>query len=106
MDANSKSFHGIMSSLWRGNAISYILVDGVLVEGISHVRGAVFSHSSTHFKVVNEDRPGVDNLSFRTLSHGDGMELIKPFCVEEVKATIWDCDSNNCWNKGVSQITY
>lgn len=53
-----------------------------------------FSHFSAYFKAVNEDWPSVENLRFRTLNHGDGVELIKPFCLEEVKATIWDCDSN------------
>jgi hypothetical protein len=93
-DANSKFFHGIMSSRRRGNAISSILVDGALVEGVTHVREVVFSHFSAHFKAVYEDRSTVDNLTFRTLSHADGVELIQPFCVEEVKAAIWDCDSN------------
>ncbi|MCI87589.1 cysteine-rich receptor-like protein kinase, partial [Trifolium medium] len=38
-------------------------------------------------------RPMVDDFQFRTLSFMEGGSLIKPFSVDEVKATVWDCDS-------------
>jgi len=41
-DANSKNFHGIMSSRRRGNLVSCFLVDKVLIEGVDNVRNVVF----------------------------------------------------------------
>lgn len=81
--ANSKFFHNIMSSRRRRNDISSILVDGVPVEELPLVRGAFFflSHFAARFKAILEDRPGVENLGFHTLSHGDSVELIKCFFI-------------------------
>jgi len=67
-DANSKNFHGIMSSRKRRNAIPFFLVNDVLVEGVDNVRGAVFSHFSTHFQGVSVDRPTMEALNFRLLT--------------------------------------
>ncbi|MCH95604.1 cysteine-rich receptor-like protein kinase, partial [Trifolium medium] len=39
------------------------------------------------------ERPGVENLQFLTLTPVEVGSLTKPFSVEEVKATVWDCDS-------------
>jgi len=38
----------------------------------------------------------IDNLHFRSLSHREGAELIKPFSLEEVKDAARDCDSYKC----------
>jgi len=91
-DANSKIFHGIMSSRKRRNAIPFFLVNGVLVEGVDNVRGAVYSH----FQEDRVDRPTMEALNFRRLTHNEGIGLIKSFSVEEVKAAVWDCDNFKC----------
>jgi len=31
-------------------------------------------------------------LNFRKISYGEAGNLIKPFSLEEVKQTVWDCD--------------
>jgi hypothetical protein len=33
---------------------------------------------------------------FKSLSEMEGAALIKPFILEQIKATIWDCDSYKC----------
>ena len=91
-DANSKFFHGIMSLRKRRNAIPFFLVNGVLVEGVDNVRGAVFSHFSNHFQGVSVDRPSMEALIFCQVTHREGIGL----CVEEVKAAVWDCDNFKC----------
>jgi len=48
-DANSKFFHGIMSSRRRRNSIPFFFVNGVQIDGVQNVRNAVFSHFSLHF---------------------------------------------------------
>ena len=67
--------------------------NGNIVEGVQLIRNAIFTHFSNHFKRQNVTRPGVGNLTFKTLSHVDGGGLVKPFSVDEVKVTVWDCDS-------------
>ncbi|XP_039685099.1 uncharacterized protein [Medicago truncatula] len=68
-DANSKYFHGCMSSRHRNNAINMVAVDGVSVEGAHNIRAAVYQHFSTHFKSVRENRPRLDGSQFRKLSN-------------------------------------
>jgi hypothetical protein len=82
-----------MPSRRRGNNLNHIDVDGDWVEGVSEVRSVVFSHFAAHLKTINVDRPVVDEFQFHTLSHLDGVNLIKPFSMEEVKAAVWDCDN-------------
>jgi len=86
--ANSKFFHGIMSSRKRRNYIPFFLVNGVLIEGVENVRNAVFSHFSNHFRSINVERPSMGNVQFRTLSYREGAGLVKLFSIEEVKPTV------------------
>ncbi|KAK2351444.1 hypothetical protein QL285_097260 [Trifolium repens] len=92
-DANSKYFHSMLASWWRGNAISSVQVDGVTLEGVHPVRQVVFAHFATNFKARDVMRPGVENLRFSRLSGAEGSGLIRPFAESEVKAAVWDCDS-------------
>ena len=41
-DANTKFFHGYMSSRRRHNAINVVSVDGVSVDGVQNIRAAVY----------------------------------------------------------------
>jgi hypothetical protein len=70
--ANSKYFHSILASRKRGNAISSIQVEGVTLEGVQPIRQAVFTHFASHFKASIVDRPGVENLQFRSMSILEG----------------------------------
>ncbi|GAU51099.1 hypothetical protein TSUD_411800 [Trifolium subterraneum] len=65
-DANSKYFHSILASRRRKNALSFIKVDDVTLEGVTPIRQAVFLHFASHFKATNVERPGVDNLRFKS----------------------------------------
>jgi len=95
-DANSKFFHGIMSSRKRSNSIISLLVDGVNIEGVEPVRQTVFQHFHSHFKRSPQARPEIGGLVFNTLSVAERDDLIKPFLLAEIKAAVWDCDSFKC----------
>jgi len=95
-DANSKFFQGIMSSRRRRNSIPFFLVNGVLIEGVQNVRSVVLAHFSDNFQPRHVQRPRMDDINFRTLSHREGAVLIKPFSLEEVKAAVWDGENFKC----------
>ncbi|GAU43818.1 hypothetical protein TSUD_248070 [Trifolium subterraneum] len=89
-----EELHGItLASRGRGNAISAINANGIILQGVQPIRQVVFSHFAAHFKASTVDRPGVENLHFRQLTPNEGGNLTKPFSLEEVKAAVWDCDS-------------
>jgi len=90
-DANSKFFH--MSSRQRRNIIDMIQVDGVPVEGVQNIRTTVFNHFATLYRASTVVQPGVEGLNFRKLSYSLAGNLVRPFTLEEVKQTVWDCDS-------------
>jgi hypothetical protein len=92
-DANTKFFHSVMTSRKRSNALSSVLVDDVVIEGVSGIRTAVFTHFENHFRSVNIVRPQIDNLQFNSISTHDAYFLERPFGEEEVKQVVWDCDS-------------
>lgn len=95
-DANFKYFHGTMSRWRRVNAITSIYVGGVQVEGVCNVTEAIFSHFAYHFKDLNMSCSRATKFNFHTLNYWEGAALIRPFCLEEVEAAVWDCDSFNC----------
>ena len=68
-------------------------VGGIVVEGLTNVRQAVFSHFQNHFQAQDCIRPTVDDLQFRRLSFANGSTLTCLFQEDEVKAAVWDCDS-------------
>jgi hypothetical protein len=103
-DANSKYFHSVLTSRRRGNAISVIQVDGATLEGVVPIRQAVFSHFARHFKALNVERPGCENLNFRQLTLLQSGGLTKPFSEAEVKAAVWDCD--NYKSPGPDEINF
>jgi len=78
------------------NVSSSFLVNEVLVEGVENVRSAVYSHFFSHFQACVVERPSMVGLQFRSMSYGEGVGLVKPFSVEEVKAAVWDCDNYKC----------
>ena len=92
-DANSKKFHSVMANRRRRNTLCSILVDGVLVEGVHPIREAVFENFKNHFRSNIVERPSIANLQFKTLSIEEGVGLIKPFSLVEIKEAVWDCDS-------------
>jgi len=83
-----------MSYRRRHNALCSIVVDGVVVDDVQPIRNAVFTHFAEHFQSTNVERPSVDNLNFRSLSVSEGVGLIKPFSLQEIKEVVWDYDNN------------
>jgi len=77
----------------RHNSLSSIMVNGEVVEGVNPVRQAVFMHFKNHFLSDRVARPSVGNLQFQKLSVMEMGTLTKRFSVDEVKATVWDCDN-------------
>ncbi|GAU46317.1 hypothetical protein TSUD_243380, partial [Trifolium subterraneum] len=92
-DANSKFFHGLMSSRRQSNTIISLQADGRVVEGVEEVRWEVFQHFCNHFRKQTVSRPDMQGLSFKTISEDNSAELVKPFLLDEIKAAVWDCDS-------------
>ena len=90
---NSKFFHSIMSATRRVNDIISIKVDRVQVEGVLGVRGVIFDHFQNHFKFVMHNRPGVEELSFNSISEEGGVLFTSPFSEEDIKNAVWECDS-------------
>jgi len=68
------------------------------------VRHATFNHFSSHFQQNFAQRPSMDGLHFHTLDHTQGVSLIRPFSLKEVKAAVWDCENYKC--PGPDGITF
>jgi len=92
-DANSKYFHSVLSNRRRCNSIVSLMVNGNLMEWVHPIHNVVFSHFRSHFEAQTMFRPGIENLAFKTLSYVEGSGLIKLFSIDDVKTTLWDCDS-------------
>ncbi|CAI8616530.1 unnamed protein product [Vicia faba] len=92
-DAKSKSFHGVMASRRRSNAIIALAMNNHIVEGVAPIKEAIFQHFLSHFRATVGNHPKIDNLAFKSLSVEAGADLVKQFQLEELKQAVWDCDS-------------
>ncbi|GAU10487.1 hypothetical protein TSUD_420760, partial [Trifolium subterraneum] len=92
-DANTKKIHGIMSARRRGNSIVSFEVDGNRIEGVAEVRHLIFDHFRQHFQKKLHARPDISNMSFKSVSEQDRIDLVKPFLLDEIKTAVWECDS-------------
>ncbi|GAU25950.1 hypothetical protein TSUD_16880 [Trifolium subterraneum] len=95
-DANSKFFHGVMSSRRQSNTIGSLIVEGRTVDRVPEVRQAVCHHFSHHFQKKLHYRLDISGLMFKSLTTEDNVGLIQPFLLEEIKEEVWDCDSFKC----------
>jgi len=86
-DASSKFLNDIMSSRRRSNVVISIHVNGVQVEGVG-VCNAIFQHFQTHFQSIVANRPVIDNLPFKSITRTEGLDLIKPFSLEEIEQAV------------------
>jgi hypothetical protein len=75
------------------NTLSHIVVNDVVVEGVSDIREAVFNHFEHHFRSVRVVRPSIANLQFNSISEDDAYYLKRPFDEENVKQAVWECDN-------------
>jgi len=75
------------------NSIQLLQVNGVQTSGVQNIRSTIFNHYSSHFRQIDGERPGVENLNFRRLSVLEAGSLTRLFTLEEVKQAIRDCDS-------------
>ncbi|CAL5203210.1 unnamed protein product [Lathyrus oleraceus] len=71
----------------RLNVIISIPVNDVYVEGANGVRS--FDHFHNHFQVIAVDRPGIEDLSFKSITREEGPV---PFQELGIKQEVWDCD--------------
>ncbi|GAU46944.1 hypothetical protein TSUD_180480 [Trifolium subterraneum] len=105
-DANTKYFHSVSANCRRVNAISSIQVDGVTIEGVQPIRRAVVAHFASHFKATVVDRPGVDNLHYKSLGpDGVNFDFIKDFWPElqdDIMRFVTDFHRNGKLTKGLN----
>jgi len=92
-DTNSKKFHSVLAARRRFNSLSSILVNGAVVDGVQPVHQTVFTHFKNHFLDPRMVQPSVGHLKFRKRSFIERGGLTKSFSMDEIKASMWDCDS-------------
>lgn len=90
-DANSKYFHNAMNWQRKRNEIQGLLVNQILIEGVEEVKQEIFNHFSSQFAENEWNRPVLDGIDFKQLSHSDSSALTAPFTEEEIKLAVWGC---------------
>jgi len=72
----------------------------VLYFGVWGLGGRCSPHSWSYFSAFSKSlsiwccgAPNIANLQFQTLSVEEGVGLIKPFSLDEIKEVVWDRDS-------------
>jgi hypothetical protein len=66
----------------------------VMIQGVNEIKQEVKHHLSCHFSEEWNSRPFVKGTDFNSLSADDNATLLEPFSEEEIRDTVWSCDSN------------
>jgi exonuclease III len=93
-DANTKFFHGCVSSRGRRNAILALKVDDVWLEKPNLVREAVVGFFESHFAAPMVNRPTLDGVNFPGLSREENVMLTAPFSLDEIYVAVKESDGN------------
>ena len=48
----------------------------------------MYNYFSNHFMATETVRPCVDGLVFCRINHGEGVNLVRPFTIDKVKAAV------------------
>ncbi|GKV41384.1 hypothetical protein SLEP1_g48927 [Rubroshorea leprosula] len=92
-DANTKFFHRCVKGRRRKNDISSILVGNQRLEDVNSMKDGVANYFETLFKEDVWQRPVLDGVDFKKISHEEKAMLEAPFSEEEVRQAVWSCES-------------
>ncbi|GLT46628.1 hypothetical protein SLA2020_203720 [Shorea laevis] len=93
-DANSKFFHGSIVKRRKQNKLEGVLKDGEWMEGVPQVKAHIRDCFQSKFDDEEWKRPRIDHIRFKQLTIEENTQLLAEFTEEEIKAAVWDCDSN------------
>ncbi|GJU89969.1 RNA-directed DNA polymerase, eukaryota [Tanacetum coccineum] len=93
-DENSKFFHGIVNKKRRHLAIKGILVEGEWTDNPRRVKSEFFNHFANQFSKPDWTRVPFDGQFPNQLDSVQSSELESDVSNEEIKKSVWDCDSD------------
>ncbi|GKV40773.1 hypothetical protein SLEP1_g48376 [Rubroshorea leprosula] len=93
-DANTRFFHQSIKQRWRRNEINCLEINGVQLQDVEELQQGVAEHFELMFKEDEWRRPRLDGIEFNRLSTEQNATLISQFTEEEIKKTIWACNSS------------
>ncbi|GKV16208.1 hypothetical protein SLEP1_g26884 [Rubroshorea leprosula] len=77
---------------WRRNEINNIQVNGKQLQEVAKLKEEVAKYFQELCTEDKWQRPKLDGINFKQLSHTDNELLMAKFSKEEVKNTVWDCE--------------
>ncbi|GKV35031.1 hypothetical protein SLEP1_g43351 [Rubroshorea leprosula] len=92
-DANTSYFHKCIKGRWRRNEINVVSIEGKELKNMEDIKQGVKQYFANLFTDEGWSRPTLEGLNFKTISEADRGMLTDPFTEEEVRATVWNCDS-------------
>ncbi|GJV45389.1 RNA-directed DNA polymerase, eukaryota [Tanacetum coccineum] len=93
-DKNSKYFHGIINKMRSQLAIRGVLVNGDWISDPTTVKNEFLCHFQKQFSPPQPSRICFDYIFPTRLSSGLVEDLERDVSYDEVKAAVWDCDTN------------
>lgn len=92
---NSKYFHSLINWKRKSDSLVGLLMDGSWVEDVNCVKSQVKNFFEEKFRIQHGGkRPLLDGVSFSMLSEDDNLALCERIDMDEIRAAVWDCESN------------
>ncbi|GKV29211.1 hypothetical protein SLEP1_g38157 [Rubroshorea leprosula] len=93
-DANTSFFHRCIKSRWRRNEINSLMVNGKTLHEVEELKQGVTKYYKNLFTAEDWKRPIMEGVHFNKISETEKDLLTEPFLEAEVKAAVWNCDSD------------
>ncbi|KAL8556294.1 hypothetical protein ACS0TY_003931 [Phlomoides rotata] len=118
-DVNSSYYHNWINKGRKFNSIEGLVIEGRWTESVEGIKTGIQKHFERHFNLPITRRPKLPHGLFdKVVDECSNQVLTAKFTEEEVKAAIWECDSDKspgpdgfslgfikeCWNELKEEI--
>lgn len=90
-ETNSRFFHRMVSARNKKRNIIHVDTEEGRGEGVLEVKGCIKRYFEESYKEDIDNHLVLTGIDFKEFPVGDNVMLEKPFSLEELKETIWDC---------------
>nr|KYP72703.1 Transposon TX1 uncharacterized [Cajanus cajan] len=95
-DLNTKFFHYVVNANRKRNSLNGLVLNNLWVEEPMIIKEHIKSFFQERFSEEHGMRPRLDGVCFQQLNQEQRQKLSRRFDEDEIRAAVWDCDSDKC----------
>ncbi|XP_016167983.1 uncharacterized protein LOC107610447 [Arachis ipaensis] len=104
MDKNTRYFHNIASARRRNNRIDTLVINGIQVKNQARIKVAIREFYKDLYHQKASPMMGFKDGLVGKIDETDARTLVELPSAEEIRATVWDCDSSKAPDTNITWV--